>query len=50
MRDAVFAGDRWVALLSFGASAWKLASRDAFIVKDVWLYPLRRDYGAQLRL
>lgn len=31
MRYAVFAGDRWVALLSFGASAWKLASRDAFI-------------------
>ena len=31
MRYAVFAGDRWVALLSFGASAWRLASRDAFI-------------------
>lgn len=31
MRYAVFAGYRWVALLSFGASAWKLASRDAFI-------------------
>jgi len=31
MRYAVFAGERWVALLSFGASAWRLASRDAFI-------------------
>ena len=31
MRYAVFAGDRWVALLSFGASAWKLVSRDAVI-------------------
>jgi hypothetical protein len=27
----VFAGDRQVALLSFGASAWKLAGRERFI-------------------
>jgi hypothetical protein len=31
MRYAVFAGERWVALLSFGASAWKLAARDRHI-------------------
>jgi hypothetical protein len=31
MRYNVFAGDRQVALLSFGASAWKLAGRERFI-------------------
>ena len=31
MRYNVFAGDRQVALLSFGASAWKLAARERFI-------------------
>ena len=31
MRYNVFAGERLVALLSFGASAWKLAGRDRFI-------------------
>ncbi len=31
LRYNVFAGDRQVALLSFGASAWKLAGRDRFI-------------------
>lgn len=31
LRYNVFAGDRLVALLSFGASAWKLAAREAFI-------------------
>jgi hypothetical protein len=31
MRYNVFAGDALVALLSFGASAWKLAGRDRFI-------------------
>ena len=31
MRYNVFADDRQVALLSFGASAWKLARRDRFI-------------------
>ena len=31
LRYTVFAGDRQVALLSFGASAWKLAGRDRFI-------------------
>lgn len=31
MRYNVFAGDQLVALLSFGASAWKLAARDRFI-------------------
>jgi hypothetical protein len=31
MRYNVFAGDQLVALLSFGASAWKLAGRDRFI-------------------
>jgi hypothetical protein len=31
MRYNVFAGDRHVALLSFGASAWKLAGRERFI-------------------
>lgn len=31
MRYAVFAGEQWVALLSFGASAWKLAARDRHI-------------------
>lgn len=31
MRYNVFAGERLVALLSFGASAWKLAARDSYI-------------------
>ena len=31
IRYNIFAGDRQVALLSFGASAWKLAARDRFI-------------------
>ena len=31
MRYNVFAGERLVALLSFGASAWKLAGRDSYI-------------------
>jgi hypothetical protein len=31
LRYNVFAGDRLVALLSFGASAWRLAARDQFI-------------------
>jgi hypothetical protein len=31
MRYNVYAGERLVALLSFGASAWKLAGRDSFI-------------------
>jgi hypothetical protein len=31
LRYNVFAGERLVALLSFGASAWKLAGRDRFI-------------------
>ncbi len=39
MRYNVFAGDRQVALLSFGASAWKLAARDRFIG---WQEPQRR--------
>lgn len=38
MRYNVFAGDQLVALLSFGASAWKLAGRDRFIG---WLEPQR---------
>ena len=39
MRYNVFAGERLVALLSFGASAWKLAARDRFIG---WQPPQRR--------
>jgi len=31
IRYSVHAGDRLVALLSFGASAWKLADRERFI-------------------
>ena len=31
LRYSVYAGDKLVALLSFGASAWKLAARDTFI-------------------
>jgi Domain of unknown function (DUF4338) len=38
MRYNVFAGERLVALLSFGASAWKLAGRDRFIG---WQQPQR---------
>jgi len=39
MRYNVFAGERLVALLSFGASAWKLAGRDRFIG---WAEPARQ--------
>jgi len=39
MRYNVFAGERLVALLSFGASAWKLAGRDRFIG---WQEPARQ--------
>jgi Domain of unknown function (DUF4338) len=39
MRYNVFAGERLVALLSFGASAWKLAARERFIG---WQEPQRR--------
>ena len=38
MRYNVFAGERLVALLSFGASAWKLAGREHFIG---WQQPQR---------
>ena len=31
LRYSVYAGDKLVALLSFGASAWRLAGRDKFI-------------------
>jgi len=31
LRHNVYAGDKLVALLSFGASAWKLVTRDSFI-------------------
>jgi hypothetical protein len=31
IRYSVYAGDRLVALLGFGASAWKLADRERFI-------------------
>jgi hypothetical protein len=34
MRYNIFAGQQLVALISFGASAWKLASRDGFIGWD----------------
>jgi hypothetical protein len=34
LRYFVFAGDRLLALLSFGASAWKLAARESFIAWD----------------
>ena len=39
LRYNVFAGQRLVALLSFGASAWKLAARERFIG---WHEPQRR--------
>ncbi len=39
LRYNVFAGEQLVALLSFGASAWKLAGRDRFIG---WPEPQRR--------
>ena len=39
LRYNVFCGERLVALLSFGASAWKLAGRDRFIG---WKEPQRR--------
>ena len=38
MRYNVYAGERLVALLSFGASAWKLAGRESFIG---WQHPQR---------
>ena len=31
LRYSVFAGEQLVALLSFGANAWKLAARESFI-------------------
>ena len=34
MRYAIFAGAQWLALLSFGASAWKLSARDRHIGWD----------------
>lgn len=34
LRYTVYAGEQLVALLSFGASAWKLAARDSFIGWD----------------
>ncbi len=39
LRYNVYAGDKLVALLSFGASAWKLAGRDSFIG---WQEPQRQ--------
>ncbi|MGH8833007.1 MAG: DUF4338 domain-containing protein [Polaromonas sp.] len=39
LRYNVFAGEQLVALLSFGASAWKLAGRERFIG---WLEPQRK--------
>lgn len=39
LRYNVFAGEQLVALLSFGASAWKLAARERFIG---WQEPMRR--------
>ena len=44
MRYNIFAGAQLVALLSFGASAWKLAPRDRFIGWD----PLQRQRNLQL--
>jgi hypothetical protein len=44
MRYNIFAGDQLVALISFGASAWKLAGRDRFIGWD----PLQRERNRQL--
>ena len=44
MRYNVFAGAQLVALISFGASAWKLAARDRFIGWD----PLQRQRNLQL--
>ena len=41
LRYNVFAGDRLVALLSLGASAWKLAAREAFIG---WAHTERHKY------
>jgi hypothetical protein len=44
MRYNIFAGAQLVALISFGASAWKLAARDRFIGWD----PLQRQRNLQL--
>jgi hypothetical protein len=44
MRYNIFAGEQLVALISFGASAWKLAGRDRFVGWD----PLQRDRNRQL--
>ena len=44
MRYNILAGDRLVALISFGASAWKLADRDRFIGWD----PAQRRRNLQL--
>jgi len=88
MRYFVFEGERLLALLSFGASVWKLAARDRFIgweentrrhrgtcykaanwinvgktagrgkkchthkqiipIKDIWLYPLHKNFRSVL--
>jgi hypothetical protein len=39
MRYCVYSGEQWVALLSFGASAWKLGERERFIG---WSEPQRQ--------
>jgi Domain of unknown function (DUF4338) len=44
MRYNIFAGEQLVALISFGASAWKLSDRDRFIGWD----RLQRDRNRQL--
>jgi hypothetical protein len=44
MRYNVFAGEHLVALISFGASAWKLAERERFIGWD----PAQRERNLQL--
>lgn len=44
MRYNVFAGEQQLALLSFGASAWKLAQRERFIGWD----PAQRERNLQL--
>ena len=44
MRYNVFAGEQLVALISFGASAWKLAERERFIGWD----PAQRERNLQL--
>jgi hypothetical protein len=44
MRYNIFASEQLVALISFGASAWKLAGRDRFVGWD----PHQRDRNRQL--